>query len=86
MTEFLPDDQELFASQLKDFVPPDSFDAHAHLYRPQDAISALPPAAENEQGFSGWNEYCENLELWMGSLRPSAGLFFAIPKPTLDRP
>ncbi|WP_417382088.1 aminotransferase class III-fold pyridoxal phosphate-dependent enzyme [Gimesia sp.] len=85
MTEFLPDDQELFASQLKDFVPPDSFDAHAHLYRPQDGIPSLPAAAENEQGFSGWNEFCVNLELWMGSLRPSAGLFFAIPNPTLDR-
>jgi len=86
MNSRFPDDRELFESQLKNFVPPNSFDAHAHLYRPDDAISGLPESAENEHGVSGWKEFCHNLELWMGPLRPSAGLFFAIPKPTLNRP
>lgn len=76
----------LFEKQLKQFVPPNSFDAHAHLYPHDTAITGLPKVAENEQGESGWNEYCENLELWMGDRRPVAGLFFAIPKRKLDRP
>ena len=86
MKHRFPSDRELFDSQLKHFVPPHSFDAHAHLYCADDAISGLPESAENGQGQSGWKEYCDNLELWMGDLRPSAGLFFAIPKPTLNRP
>ena len=77
---------ELFESQLKHFVPANSFDAHAHLYQHDAAITGLPDSAENKQGDSGWHEYSHNLELWMGERRPSAGLFFAIPKPDLNRP
>lgn len=86
MQQNFPSELELFESQLKHFVPPNSFDAHAHLYQHDTAITGLPESAENEQGDSGWNEYCHNLELWMGDRRPSAGLFFAIPKPDLNRP
>ncbi|QDU51967.1 aminotransferase class III-fold pyridoxal phosphate-dependent enzyme [Gimesia panareensis] len=85
MNSKLPDDKTIFDQQLKQFMPPGSFDAHAHFYRPQDAIAGLPPSAENPAGFSGWQEYCEKQELWMGTLRPSAGLFFAIPNPKLER-
>ncbi|MCA9017085.1 MAG: hypothetical protein KDA77_17265, partial [Planctomycetaceae bacterium] len=86
MPQNFPSELELFESQLKHFVPPHSFDAHAHLYQHDPAITGFPEAAENEQGDSGWREYCHNLELWMGDRRPSAGLFFAIPKRNLKRP
>lgn len=85
MSNSLPDDKTLFAQQLKQFVPPNSFDAHAHFYRPQDSFPGLPKSAENLDGYSGWQEYCQKQELWMGELRPTAGLFFAIPNPELER-
>ncbi|NOX55152.1 MAG: aminotransferase class III-fold pyridoxal phosphate-dependent enzyme [Planctomycetes bacterium] len=77
---------EFFETHLRSFVPPGSFDAHAHLYRREDAIDALPRHVEDESGRVGWASYCRALESWMGDRRPTDGLFFTVPKPTLDRP
>jgi len=78
-------DTEFFDRHLRGFVPPRSFDAHAHWYRREDAIDALPRHVEDEMGKVGWAAYCRALECWMGDRRPTGGLFFTVPKPSLDR-
>ena len=75
-----------FNKFLRSFVPPDSFDAHLHLYRGQDAIDGLPRSVLDEQGNASWAAYCKAVEGWMGDRRPTGGLIFTIPKPTLDMP
>jgi glutamate-1-semialdehyde 2,1-aminomutase len=77
-------DQQQFDTNLRSFVPPDSFDAHAHLYRRRDATDSLPRSIAGETGDVGWAEYCCAMERWMGDRRPAAGLFFTIPKPALE--
>jgi len=79
-------DLEFFNTQLRSFVPPGGFDAHAHLYRREDAVDALPRHVEDESGQVGWTAYSRALERWMGDRRPIDGLFFTVPKPALDRP
>ncbi|MCG8586166.1 MAG: aminotransferase class III-fold pyridoxal phosphate-dependent enzyme, partial [Pirellulales bacterium] len=53
----------------------DSFDAHAHLY-PRNAAMSVPGCDDREIGF---NDYRTTLASWMGDNRPAAGLFFANP-------
>lgn len=77
-------EDEIFRRQLRSFVPPDSFDVHAHLHRHADALALFPRELENENGNVGWKEYCRFVGSWMGDRTPTAGLFFAIPKPTID--
>ena len=67
------------------FVPPGSFDLHAHLYRDADATDSLPKHLLDEQGRVGWQTWQRSLAGWMDDRPPSAGLFFTIPKPDLDR-
>jgi glutamate-1-semialdehyde 2,1-aminomutase len=76
-------DRELFDRRLRGFVPPDAFDAHAHLYDLRTFAAdyqALP--AENSR--IGFDVYRRQLAEWMGDRRPSDGLFFAYPTPALD--
>ena len=74
-----------FDEHLRGFVPPNSFDSHAHLYRRADAVDTLPDRLEDESGNVGWQSWRQSLSQWMGDRAPSAGLFFTFPKPTLDR-
>jgi glutamate-1-semialdehyde 2,1-aminomutase len=67
------------------FVPPHSFDAHAHLYRDVDASDTLPRGLEDSQGHVGWQAWRNGLKQWMGDKTPTGGLFFTNPKPTLQR-
>lgn len=76
--------REFFERFLRPFVPPGSFDAHLHLYREQDALAALPRHVLDREGNAGWAAYCHEIESWMGDRRPTGGLIFTIPKPTLD--
>ena len=75
---------DFFNKFLRSFVPPDSFDAHLHLYRDVDATAALPRDLVDANGNVGWASYCKGVERWMGDRRPSGGLIFTIPKVTLD--
>lgn len=84
MSDVCWNERQLFERQLKSFVPPNSYDAHAHLCRQQDAISGLPMSSHSQNGDTGWREYCLDNEAWMGDLRPTGGLFFTIPKPDLE--
>ena len=71
--------RQQFDTSLRSFVPTDSFDVHAHLYRRKDATSSLPQAIAGETSDVGWTAYCRTMEQWMGNRRPAAGLFFTIP-------
>ena len=73
-----------FDKFLRPFVPPDSFDAHLHLYRKQDALKVFPHDLLDAEGNAGWAAYCRAVERWMGDRRPTGGLAFTIPEPQLD--
>lgn len=82
--EFRPDDLELVRRRIGSFVPPDVFDAHAHLYdlrmlEPQNSSAAQAAAPE-----VGLGVYDESLGRWLNGLAPRQGLFFAFPAKSLD--
>jgi glutamate-1-semialdehyde 2,1-aminomutase len=79
-------EREFFDRHLRSFVPPGSFDAHAHLYRRADALPLFPPHLEDAQHNVGIDRWEHALDAWMGDRRPTAGLFFAVPKKDGDRP
>ena len=76
--------REFFDAYLRSFVPPDSFDAHLHLFRKEDAPGDLPPQVFDDAGRAGWSAFCRASEHWMGDRRPTAGLIFTFPQPQLD--
>ncbi len=80
-----PKNTEKLLRQLQPFVPPDSFDAHAHLYRGVDAVGSFPKHLEDENGQVGWHAWQQALAGWLGDRAPTAGLFFTSPKRSLDR-
>lgn len=75
---------EFHRSRIEGFVPPDSFDIHAHVYRAVDASDSLPKHLVNGQGEVGHGSWRGALSNWMGNRSPVAGLFFAFPKPDVN--
>lgn len=73
-------DRELFERELKQFVPPDSFDAHAHWYDLR-MLSASTPTSGTTIGMSS---YVEQQCAWMGDRATRRGLFFSLPTRHLD--
>jgi len=73
-----------FDRHLRGFVPPRSFDFHAHLYRRADATDALPRHVAAATGDVGWHAYQQATRQWMGDRAPTAGLVFGIPKLDFD--
>ena len=76
---------DLFKALASGFIPPNSFDAHAHIYRSVDASDATPRGLEDKPGQVGWLAWQNGLSRWMGDAAPTAGLFFAYPKTSLQR-
>ncbi len=68
----------------RSFVPPGAFDVHAHLVRREDVPDWLPPDPQGPAGDVDCQAYDRALERWLGDRRPTAGLFFAYPRPSLD--
>ena len=77
-------DRELFDRFLRDFVPPNAFDAHAHLYdlrhlapesRPGDF--AGPPQIDHDVLLGSMRQ-------WMGDRVIAEGLYFPFPVRHLD--
>ncbi|MBD3673145.1 MAG: aminotransferase class III-fold pyridoxal phosphate-dependent enzyme [Planctomycetaceae bacterium] len=78
------EDRRLFERLLQDFVPPDAFDAHAHLYD----LRHLAPAARPEN-FAvspeiGLEQLIEKMQQWMGDRVVSDGLYFPFPMKHVD--
>lgn len=77
-------DLDLWNRQLRDFVPPDSFDAHAHLWRVADLGSPTPPLAASGPAEVTRAVYDKRLSMWMPNRCPTGGLFFPYPTQALD--
>lgn len=71
--------------QLRTFVPPNSFDAHAHLVNSVDDFDWLPIHVKDKSNQVGWHVWRQSLTEWMGDRAPTEGLFFGNPQPSLDR-
>ncbi|MCB1206465.1 MAG: amidohydrolase family protein, partial [Verrucomicrobiae bacterium] len=82
--EITNSDLDLWQRHLADFVPPDAFDAHAHLWRIQDLGSPTPALAASGPEIVTRAIYDERLSLWMPERCPSGGLFFPFPTRALD--
>lgn len=78
------EDLTLFDQQLKSFVPPNSFDAHAHLWRVSDLGTPTPPLAAAGPEEVTRAVYDERLSLWMPERCPTGGLFFPFPTRVLN--
>ena len=77
-------DRELFSRELAAWVPPDSFDSHAHLYD----LRMLYDGSTNDS-FEGpaelrFTTYRERSSAWLGAKCPRGGLFFPFPIRGLD--
>ena len=77
-------DLDLWHRHLADFVPPDAFDAHAHLWRTQDLGSPTPALAAAGPPVVTRATYDERLSMWMPDRCPTGGLFFPFPTRVLD--
>ncbi len=79
------DQQQLILEErCRAFVPPNAFDAHAHLYRAGvggDAMRTMWTADGRDIGF---DQYQTATRAWLADRTPSSGLFFAFPAPNLD--
>ena len=78
-----PSDLELFERHLKEFVPPDAFDAHTHLWRLADLGSPSPALAVGRPEVTR-AMYDQHVGGWMKERCPTGGLFFPFPTRTLD--
>lgn len=77
-------DLNLWDEYLKDFVPPEAFDAHAHLWRTADLGTPTPALAAAGPSVVTRAVYDERLSLWMPDRCPTGGLFFPFPTRALD--
>ncbi|MEQ9407644.1 MAG: aminotransferase class III-fold pyridoxal phosphate-dependent enzyme [Fuerstiella sp.] len=77
-------DLDLWNRHLKNFVPPDVFDAHAHLWRVADLGIPTPGLAAAGPAVVTRAVYNERLSMWMPDRCPTGGLFFPFPTRALD--
>ena len=77
-------DVDLFNRQLKSFVPPNAFDAHAHLWRVADLGTPTPALAAAGPAEVTRATYDERLAMWMPERCPTGGLFFPFPTRAVD--
>ncbi len=74
-------DRVLFDRELRAFVPPDAFDAHAHLYRAEDLDGVRWPTLEGPVGLEAYRRLIAS---WMGDRAARDGLFFGMPERNVD--
>jgi glutamate-1-semialdehyde 2,1-aminomutase len=72
-------DAELFRRELAGFVPPDSFDVHAHLYTVSGLNVTHELSNEDAAAELGVEAYRKSVRSWMGDACPRDGLFFGLP-------
>ena len=74
-------DRKLFRRLIGDFVPDDSFDAHAHLYNLSHLVPDARVAPNPEIGLE---QLIGCMQQWMNSSVVENGLYFAFPVPWID--
>lgn len=79
-----PEDRVLFDRLLRGFVPPNTFDAHAHWYDLTHLSPGTPADAFPNCTAVGYDATLEHTLQWMGDLSPRAGLYFPFPFRQLD--
>lgn len=77
-----PEEAAFFERELRSFVPPDTFDAHVHLYNYNHLTSGLSGLAAGAA--VGYDIFRQQQQGWMGDRAPTDGLFFAFPNRELD--
>lgn len=77
-------DRELFDRFLKAFVPPNSFDAHAHLYDLQHLVDDCSADSGNQQTAVDHEVLTASMTQWMGNRVVTDGLYFPFPVKNLD--
>lgn len=77
-------DLGLWDRQLRNFVPPDVFDSHAHLWRVADLGLPTPALAAAGPEIVTRAVYDERMSMWMPDRCPTGGLFFPFPTRALD--
>ena len=77
-------DLEIWQRELHKFVPPDAFDAHAHLWRVADLGQHAPLLAAAGPAQVNYEVYRNRVTTWMPGVCPTAGLFFPWPTSVLD--
>lgn len=78
------DDRELFDRRLRHWMPPDGFDAHAHLYDLRHLHPDAPRDAFGPSSAVGFEVYRRCCSAWMGDRAPADGVFFAFPAKQVD--
>lgn len=73
------DDLDLYRRTLGGFVPPEAFDAHAHLYTVPGLNLDVEATDEDARAELGIEAFRRSLASWMGDNCPKDGLFFAAP-------
>lgn len=83
---YLDSDRELFDRFLRDFVPPDAFDAHAHLYDLRHLAPEAQPADFAAAPQIDHDVLVGSMRQWMGDRVVRDGLYFPFPVRHLDCP
>jgi predicted TIM-barrel fold metal-dependent hydrolase len=73
ITDFQPQDQQIWDEELRDFVPDRVFDAHIHLFNPEHLAPAAPSAA-NPWGYTDFAA----LKQWAERLYPGRETHFLV--------
>src|SRR5688500_11097943 len=81
--DLLPADEQLFERELSSFVPPQVFDAHAHLYDVTHCRTQPPPLLADGPATAGWLAYRDHIRQILPA-RSVTGLFFPFPASDLD--
>ena len=76
-------DRGLYKQLVGDFVPPDAFDAHAHLYDLKHLVPEAEFKAPHDSAI-GLRQLADCMERWMGASTIRNGLYFPFPVPWVD--
>src|SRR5262245_34200420 len=77
-------DRELFDKHLRSFVPPNAFDAHAHLFDLRHLAPQPPPRVLSCSPGSDRDVLLGSMRQWMGDRMVADGLYFPFPVKHLD--
>jgi glutamate-1-semialdehyde 2,1-aminomutase len=80
--DYRDEDRDQFAARFANFVPPDSFDAHAHIYDLRHIVpadEAIGDAAEVDH-----RRLVASMQKWMGESVIRDGLYFPFPRANTD--